>query len=69
MRQATEMSSRREGVLKHISDSPVPGEGYADKKLRVRRQRFYGNIGHFSGLRGSWPTTHRSEIGSATLRK
>ncbi|MFE2586415.1 transposase [Streptomyces sp. NPDC059378] len=48
---------------------PGAGEDYADKKSQVRRQRFYGNIGHYSGLRGSWPTTQRSETGSATLRE
>ncbi|MGW7244277.1 serine/threonine protein kinase [Streptomyces sp. NPDC054804] len=53
VRRATEMSSGREGVLKHMSDLPVAGEGYVDKKRRARRQRFYDEALFMQQMNGS----------------
>jgi len=53
VRRATEVSSGREGVLKHMSDPPVPGEGRVDKGRRARRQRFYDEALFMQQVNGS----------------
>lgn len=53
VRRATEASSGREGVLKHMSDPPVPGESYVDKGRRVRRRRFYDEALFMQQVNGS----------------
>ncbi|MEV8544381.1 protein kinase [Streptomyces sp. NPDC051572] len=53
VRRATEVSSGREGVLKHMSDPPVPGESYVDKGRRVRRRRFYDEALFMQQVNGS----------------
>ncbi|MFJ7182209.1 hypothetical protein ACIQXA_38995 [Streptomyces massasporeus] len=53
VRRATEVSSGREGVLKHMSDPPVPGEGYVDKGRRARRRRFYDEALFMQQVNGS----------------
>ncbi|MET9077923.1 protein kinase [Streptomyces sp. NPDC004232] len=40
VRKATEVSTGRQGIIKHLSDPPRPGEKY-NKKQRELRQRFY----------------------------
>lgn len=47
------MSSGRKGVLKHMSDPPVPGERYVDKGRQVRRQRFYDEALFMRQVNGS----------------
>ncbi|MFE0704712.1 protein kinase [Streptomyces sp. NPDC058872] len=53
VRRATEVSSGREGVLKHMSDPPVPGEGYVDKGRQARRRRFYDEALFMQQVNGS----------------
>ncbi|MGJ5797593.1 serine/threonine protein kinase [Streptomyces europaeiscabiei] len=53
VRRATDVSSGRKGVLKHMSDPPVSGEGRVDKGRRVRRQRFYDEALFMQQVNGS----------------
>ncbi|MGW2287028.1 protein kinase domain-containing protein [Streptomyces phaeochromogenes] len=53
VRRATETSSGRRGVLKHMADPPMPGEGRVDKWRKVRRQRFYAEALFMRQVNGS----------------
>ncbi|MEV7297656.1 protein kinase [Streptomyces microflavus] len=53
VRKGTEAGSGREGVLKHISAPPVPGERYVNKATQVRRQRFYDEALFMRQVNGS----------------
>ncbi|MFJ1673231.1 protein kinase [Streptomyces bottropensis] len=53
VRRATEASTGRKGVLKHMADPPQPGEGQVKKGVKVRRQRFYDEAHFMRQVSGS----------------
>ncbi|WP_228901993.1 protein kinase [Streptomyces sp. DH1] len=53
VRKATEESSGRQGIVKHLSDPPRRGERAVNKKRHARRQRFYDEALYMQRMNGT----------------